>query len=114
VFESGAILLYLAEHYVREGLYCMRTLCIIMRCSLFVQDPEHKILPADPKEKSVAIQWLFWQNAGLGPMQGQSNHFSRYAPEYIPYGVARYSTETKRLYSVLESALADGRSYIVR
>ncbi|KAI8800499.1 glutathione S-transferase GstA, partial [Cladochytrium replicatum] len=91
VFESGAILLYLAEHY----------------------DPEHKIFPADPNLKSEAIQWLMWQMGGLGPMQGQLNHFARYAGETIPYAIKRYDVEVNRLYSVLESHLADGREYII-
>lgn len=90
VFESGAILLYLAEHY----------------------DPEHKILSADANERSQAIQWLFFQNSAIGPMQGQAGFFYRMAPEHIPYAINRFQTETKRLYTVLESALADGREYL--
>ncbi|KAI9354570.1 putative glutathione S-transferase [Zopfochytrium polystomum] len=85
VFESGAILLYLAEHH----------------------DPNHLLLPVDPKKKSVAIQWLMWQMGGLGPMQGQANHFYRYAPEKIPYGIKRYQDETLRLYRVMERGLAE-------
>ncbi|KND03010.1 glutathione peroxidase [Spizellomyces punctatus DAOM BR117] len=91
VFESGAILLYLAEHY----------------------DPEHLLLPEDANKRSEAIQWLMWQMGGLGPMQGQANHFFRYAPEKIEYGIKRYQDETRRLYSVLERQLADGRPYII-
>ncbi|KAJ3114148.1 hypothetical protein HK100_001756 [Physocladia obscura] len=90
VFESGAILLYLAEHY----------------------DPDHILLSVDANKKSEAIQWLMWQMGGLGPMQGQSNHFNRYAPEKIPYAINRYRDETFRLYSVMESRLSDGREYL--
>lgn len=91
VFESGAILLYLAEHY----------------------DPNHILLPGDPLKRSEAVQWVMWQMAGLGPMQGQANHFARYAPEKIEYGITRYREETRRLYSVLEKQLSDGREYII-
>ncbi len=82
VFESGAILLYLAE---KTG----------------------KLLPADPKGRSVAIQWLMFQMGGIGPMQGQANVFFRYAPEKIPYAIDRYQQETARLYRVLDDRLAD-------
>jgi len=91
VFESGAIFLYLAEHY----------------------DKNHNISFADPDKQSQVIQWLFWMNAGLGPMQGQANHFIRSAPEKIPYAINRYVTETKRLYSVLEAHFAQGNKYLV-
>ncbi len=67
VFESGSIMLYLAEHY----------------------DPEHILLPVDSDKRSQVISWLFWQNAGIGPMQGQANHFVKYAPEKIPYAIKR-------------------------
>lgn len=90
VFESGAIFLYLAEHY----------------------DKEYRFHFQDLDEKSEMIQWLFFQNAGVGPMQGQANHFYRYAPEKIEYGIKRYQNETKRLYSVLEARLKD-RDYLV-
>lgn len=90
VFESGAIFLYLAAHY----------------------DTEHRFSFADPDEHSEMLQWLFFQNAGVGPMQGQANHFFRYAPETIEYGIKRYQNETKRLYEVLEKRL-DGREYLV-
>lgn len=83
VFESGAIFLYLATHY----------------------DPEYRFHFRDANEHSEMLQWLFFQNAGVGPMQGQANHFFRYAPEKIQYGINRYQNETKRLYSVLESRL---------
>ncbi|TGL57652.1 glutathione S-transferase family protein [Leptospira sarikeiensis] len=82
VFESGAILLYLAE---KTG----------------------KFLSKDPKERSIAIQWLMFQMGGVGPMQGQANHFVKFAPEKIPYAMNRYVDETKRLYSVLERRLKE-------
>ncbi|KAJ3159342.1 hypothetical protein HK101_001097 [Irineochytrium annulatum] len=90
VMESGAILLYLAEHH----------------------DPNHVLLPEEPNQKSEAIQWIMWQMGGLGPMQGQANHFYRYAPEKIPYGIERYQTETRRLYKVMELGLQDGREFL--
>jgi len=82
VFESGAILLYLAE---KTGQF----------------------LPADPKTRSVTIQWLMWQMGGLGPMQGQANVFTRYFPEQIPSVIARYQAETMRLFTVMDRRLAD-------
>jgi len=82
VFESGAILQYLAE---KTG----------------------RLLPADPRARSVAIQWLTWQMAGLGPMGGQAAHFTRYAPEQIPYAVSRYTNELARLLTVLERRLGE-------
>jgi glutathione S-transferase len=90
VFESGAIFLYLAEHY----------------------DKDFKFSFQDADERSDMLQWLFFQNAGIGPMQGQANHFFRYAPEKIQYGINRYQNETKRLYSVLEARLSE-REYLV-
>lgn len=81
VFESGAILIYLAEKYSR-------------------------FLPADVKGRSLVIQWLMFQMGGIGPMQGQANVFHRYAPERIPYAIERYQSETKRLYRVLDGRLA--------
>lgn len=86
VFESGAIMIYLAEKYGR-------------------------FLPKDVKGRSEVIQWLMFQMGGIGPMQGQANVFFRYAPEKIPYAIERYQTETKRLYRVLESRL-EGREYL--
>ncbi|EPG75049.1 glutathione S-transferase [Leptospira fainei serovar Hurstbridge str. BUT 6] len=80
VFESGAILIYLAE---KTG----------------------KFLSKNSKERSVAIQWLMFQMGGVGPMQGQANFFLRSAPEKIPFAIQRYQNETKRLYSVLERRL---------
>jgi glutathione S-transferase len=93
LFESGSILQYLAEQY----------------------DPEHKIsYPKGTREYYEVNNWLFFQNAGLGPMQGQANHFSRYAPEHIEYGVKRYVNESRRLYGVLDKHLAQSKSgYIV-
>ena len=82
VFESGAILLYLAE---KTG----------------------KFLPHDLRGRFDALQWLFWQMGGLGPMAGQNHHFSQYAPEKIPYAINRYVNETNRLYGVLNKRLAD-------
>ncbi len=86
LFESGAILLYLAE---KSG----------------------KFLPADLAGRVEVLQWLFWQMAGLGPMLGQNHHFSGYAPEKIPYAIERYVKETSRLYAVLDRRLAD-RAFI--
>ncbi len=82
VFESGAILLYLAE---KTG----------------------RFLPADLAGRTEALQWLFWQMGGLGPMAGQNHHFRNYAPEKIPYAIERYVKETARLYGVLNKRLAD-------
>jgi GSH-dependent disulfide-bond oxidoreductase len=82
VFESGAILLYLAE---KLG----------------------KFIPADLPGRVEVLQWLFWQMGGLGPMAGQNGHFSQYAPEKIPYAIDRYVKETNRLYGVLNKRLAD-------
>ena len=82
IFESGAILLYLAE---KTG----------------------KFLPSDLAGRSEVVQWLFWQMAGLGPMAGQNHHFVQYAPERIPYAIERYVKETERLYRVLDRRLAD-------
>lgn len=86
VFESGAILLYLAE---KTG----------------------RLLPADWRRRVAAIEWLMWQMGGLGPMCGQAGHFLNYAPEPIEYGIERYSNEVRRLYGVLDRRL-DGREFI--
>ncbi len=86
LFESGAILQYLAE---KTG----------------------KFSPKDARERYVVTEWLFWQVGGLGPMLGQNVHFSRYAPEKIPYAIDRYVNETRRLYGVLDKRL-QGRAYI--
>ena len=82
VFESGAILLYLAE---KTG----------------------KLIAADVRGRTSVLEWLFWQVGGLGPMAGQNHHFSGYAPEKIPYAIDRYVNETNRLYGVLDKRLAD-------
>ncbi|WP_263142879.1 glutathione S-transferase N-terminal domain-containing protein [Pseudomonas sp. RIT-PI-AD] len=82
VFESGAILLYLAE---KTG----------------------HLLPSDPKGRSRAVQWLMFQMGGVGPMQGQANVFFRYFPEKLPAAIARYQNETRRLYEVLDGRLAE-------
>jgi GSH-dependent disulfide-bond oxidoreductase len=82
VFESGAILLYLAE---KTG----------------------KFLPTTLRGRVAATEWLFWQMGGLGPMAGQNGHFTQYAPEKIPYAIDRYVKETNRLYGVMNKRLAD-------
>ena len=82
IFESGAILLYLA-------------------------DKTAKFISQDIRGRTETIQWLFWQMAGLGPMAGQNHHFSHYAGEKIEYAITRYVKETARLYAVLNKRLAD-------
>ena len=86
VFESGAILLYLAE---KTG----------------------RFLPADLRGRKEVVEWLMWQMGGLGPMLGQSGHFRFYAPETLPYAVERYTNEMLRLYGVLDRRL-EGREFI--
>jgi GST-like protein len=86
VFESGAILIYLAE---KTG----------------------KLMPKDLRGRTEVIEWVMWQMGGLGPMLGQANHFRHYAPEKIQYGIDRYTNETNRLFGVLDKRLA-GREYI--
>jgi GST-like protein len=86
IFESGAILLYLAE---KTGQF----------------------LPRDLRGRKTVMEWLFWQVGGLGPMAGQNHHFGLYAPEQIPYAITRYVNETNRLYGVLDRRLAD-RAYL--
>jgi len=81
MFESGAILLYLA-------------------------DKIRRFIPRNERERLDCIQWLFWQMANLGPMAGQNHHFGLYAPEKIPYAIDRYVRETGRLYAVLNKQLA--------
>jgi len=87
VFESGAILLYLAQ---KTG----------------------KLMPSSTAEQIEMTEWLMWQMGGFGPMLGQAHHFNFYAPEKIDYAMNRYSTEANRLYKVLDTRL-DGRDYIV-
>ncbi|WAG80555.1 glutathione binding-like protein [Metapseudomonas furukawaii] len=82
LFESGAILLYLAE---KTG----------------------RFIPQDLRGRQECLQWLFWQMGGLGPMAGQNHHFNRFAPEKLPYAIQRYVKETARLYGVLDKRLAD-------
>ncbi|MDX2216654.1 MAG: glutathione binding-like protein [Oculatellaceae cyanobacterium bins.114] len=86
VFESGAILLYLAE---KTGQF----------------------LPTTVRGRKTVTEWLFWQMGGLGPMAGQNHHFVQYAPEKLPYAIDRYVRETNRLYGVLDRQL-QGRDYI--
>lgn len=83
VFESGAILIYLCEKTASN------------------------LLPAEPRARAETLSWLMFQMAGVGPMFGQTHHFLHYAPEKVPYGIERYSKETKRLYGVLEQRLTD-------
>ncbi|MGE4481308.1 glutathione binding-like protein [Acidocella sp.] len=86
LFESGAILEYLAD---KTGLF----------------------LPKETRSRFETLQWLYWQMAGLGPMAGQNHHFVQYAPERIPYAMDRYIKETNRLYGVLNKQL-EGKDYI--
>ncbi len=81
LFESGAILVYLAE---KTG----------------------RFLPAEPRGRYETLQWLMFQMGGFGPMLGQAHHFRRFAPETVPYAVERYTKEARRLYGVLEARLA--------
>ncbi|KIJ32422.1 hypothetical protein M422DRAFT_35824 [Sphaerobolus stellatus SS14] len=93
VSESSAILLYLAQHY----------------------DPDNKLSYDPVKEANLhseVLQWIFFAHGGLGPMQGEANHFLLWTPEKIPYGIKRYQDETKRLYSVIEKRL-EGREWLV-
>jgi GST-like protein len=82
VFESGAILIYLAEKH-------------------------RKLLSQDPRTRSVTLQWLMWQMGGLGPMLGQAHHFRNYAPERLDYAYDRYTNEANRLYRVLDKRLGE-------
>ncbi|KAK0635729.1 glutathione S-transferase [Bombardia bombarda] len=93
LFESGSIMQYLVDRY----------------------DTEHRIsYPHGSKEYYETNNWLFWQMGGLGPMQGQANHFFRYAPEKIEYGIKRYQDETRRLYGVMNGQLEKSTSgYLV-
>ncbi len=80
LFESGAILIYLAE---KTG----------------------KFMPTDARARYTALQWLMWQMGGFGPMLGQAHHFRRFAKEEVPYAIERYTNETRRLYGVLDKRL---------
>ena len=82
VFETGAILIYLA-------------------------DKTGRFLPKEPKDYYDVMQWLMFQMGGVGPMLGQAHHFRRFAPEQIPYAVDRYTNETARLYGVIDRQVAD-------
>lgn len=82
VFESGAMLIYLAE---KTG----------------------RFLPTDPAARYPVLQWLMWQMGGYGPMLGQAHYFLRFAKEQVPHAIERYTTETRRLYGVLERRLAE-------
>jgi GST-like protein len=86
IFESGAILVYLAE---KSG----------------------RFMPGDVHGRFEVMQWLFWQVGGLGPMAGQAHHFRAFAPERVPYGIKRYTDEVNRLYGVLDRRLQD-REYL--
>lgn len=86
LFESGAILMYLAE---KTG----------------------RFIPQDARGRKTVMEWLFWQVGGLGPMAGQNHHFGTYAPEKLPYAIDRYVKETNRLYGVLNRRL-EGRPFI--
>ena len=87
LFESGAVLLYLAD-----------------RCGRY--------LPRDHRGRYRVLEWLMWQVSGLGPMLGQNGHFLLYASEKIPYAIARYGTEVRRLYGVLDARLAETGAYV--
>ncbi|MCZ4346108.1 glutathione S-transferase N-terminal domain-containing protein [Devosia neptuniae] len=86
IFESGAILKYLGTKF-------------------------GQFYPTDPRQQVKVDEWLFWQMGGFGPMLGQNNHFSVYAPEKVPYAIKRYSDETHRLFRVLDKQL-EGRDFI--
>jgi GSH-dependent disulfide-bond oxidoreductase len=86
IFESGAIMMYLAEKHGR-------------------------FLPTDTRRKYEVVKWLMWQMGGLGPMCGQAHHFREYAPEQIPYSIERYTDEVNRLYGVLDTQL-EARFYV--
>lgn len=83
LFESGAILIYLAEKF------------------------ESPLFPVDPRARITVVQWLMWQMGGVGPMFGQVHHFNRFAPEDIPYAKKRYVDEARRLYGVMNKRLGD-------
>ena len=77
-----------------------------------IVDKLKKFIPQDLRGRNLALEWLFWQMGGLGPMAGQNHHFVQYAPEKIQYAMDRYVKETSRLYGVLNKHLSDGRQYI--
>ena len=83
LFESGAILIYLADK------------------------TKSPLLPVDARERAITIQWLMWQMGGVGPMFGQAHHFLKFAKEDVPYGKKRYHDETKRLYGVMNRRLGE-------
>lgn len=87
IFESGAILLHLAEK-------------------------TRRFMPSDARGRSLVTQWLFWQVGGLGPMLGQHGHFKLYAQEQIPYAIERYAAETRRLYGVLDGQLGRTGAFV--
>jgi GST-like protein len=87
VFESGAILVYLAE---KAG----------------------RFLPTELRRRKAVLEWLMWQMGGLGPMAGQNGHFRLYAPQHIPYAVGRYAVEVDRLYGVLDAQLARTGAFV--
>ena len=87
LFESGAILIYLAEKAGSD------------------------LWPSEPRKRYEVLQWLMWQMGGVGPMQGQAHHFRRAAKEEIPYGIKRYTDETHRLYGVMNKQL-EGKDFI--
>ena len=87
LFESGAILIYLAEK------------------------TNSPLWPTEPRKRYEVLQWLMWQMGGVGPMQGQAHHFRRAAKEQVPYGIKRYTDETYRLYGVLDKQL-EGKDFI--
>ena len=87
IFESGAILLYLAE---KTG----------------------RFLPKDLHGRKATLEWLFWQMGGLGPMCGQNNHFANYAPEKLPYAIERYVNETNRLFGVLDKQIGRTGAFV--
>ncbi|GMH43160.1 hypothetical protein BSKO_11082 [Bryopsis sp. KO-2023] len=89
IFESGAIMMYLCDRFDAEGV----------------------LLPKDLAQRYEVIEWLMFQMGGVGPMQGQANHFSHFAPEKIEYGQQRYLNETKRLYGVMEKQL-EGKDWL--
>jgi len=94
LFESGAILIYLAEK------------------------TKSPLLPSDPRARIITLQWLMWQMGGVGPMFGQAHHFVRFAKEDVPYGKRRYLDETRRLYGVMnrrlgEAAYLAGETYTI-